>query len=323
MLNQTVIERIRQHDVLNVGVSLGFKGLSFRNALLNCWEGFDIDLARAVAVAVLGDVGKIHYMPLQSGDRFRALRDGVIDLGSFNSSITFQRESESEVSFVHPMLFDGEVLMTPASNLLEPVEQAKYTRERRIAAMRGSTTEENLKRYFGNLNLSCEIRLFDSPTQARQAYQLGECNIYCLDSYLLAGERAQLKDKEAHIILQDRISLEAMSPAVSSHDTQWLKAVTWIMRTLIEAENLQITSKNILEMSQEATGYLRTFLYPSEQHCKNLGLRPDFIRAIIHQIGNYGEIFQRNLGKYSELNQERRDNNLWSQGGMLYSPLFI
>ncbi|MFO6296659.1 transporter substrate-binding domain-containing protein [Rahnella selenatireducens] len=323
MPNQTVIEMIRQRDVLNVGVSLGFRGLSFRNAIKNCWEGFDIDLARAVAVAVFGDAGKIHYMPLQSGDRFRALRDGVIDLGSFNSSITFQREAESEVTFVHPMLFDGEVLMTPASNLLEPVEQASYTRKRRIAAMRGSTTEENLKRYFGNLNLSCEISLFDSPSQARQAYQHGECNIYCLDSYLLAGERAQLKDKDAHIILQDRISLETMSPAVASHDPQWLKAVTWIMRALIEAENLQVSSKNIHEMSQEATGYLKTFLYPSEQNCKNLGLRPEFIREIIHQVGNYGEIFQRNLGKYSELNQARRDNNLWSQGGMLYSPLFI
>ncbi|KAB8307825.1 MULTISPECIES: amino acid ABC transporter substrate-binding protein [Rahnella] len=323
MSNQTVIEMIRQRDVLNVGVSLGFRGLSFRNAVKNCWEGFDIDLARAVAVAVFGDAGKIHYMPLQSGDRFRALRDGVIDLGSFNSSITFQREAESEVTFVHPMLFDGEVLMTPASNLLEPVEQASYTRKRRIAAMRGSTTEENLKRYFGNLNLSCEISLFDSPSQARQAYQHGECNIYCLDSYLLAGERAQLTDKEAHIILQDRISLETMSPAVASNDPQWLKAVTWIMRALIEAENLQVSSKNIHEMSQEATGYLKTFLYPSEQNCKNLGLRPEFIREIIHQVGNYGEIFQRNLGKYSELNQARRDNNLWSQGGMLYSPLFI
>lgn len=323
MSNQTVIEMIRQRDVLNVGVSLGFRGLSFRNAVKNCWEGFDIDLARAVAVAVFGDAGKIHYMPLQSGDRFRALRDGVIDLGSFNSSITFQREAESEVTFVHPMLFDGEVLMTPASNLLEPVEQASYTRKRRIAAMRGSTTEENLKRYFGNLNLSCEISLFDSPSQARQAYQHGECNIYCLDSYLLAGERAQLTDKEAHIVLQDRISLETMSPAVASNDPQWLKAVTWIMRALIEAENLQVSSKNIHEMSQEATGYLKTFLYPSEQNCKNLGLRPEFIREIIHQVGNYGEIFQRNLGKYSELNQARRDNNLWSQGGMLYSPLFI
>jgi ABC-type amino acid transport substrate-binding protein len=323
MSSQTVIEMIRQRDVLNVGVSLGFRGLSFRNAVKNCWEGFDIDLARAVAVAVFGDAGKIHYMPLQSGDRFRALRDGVIDLGSFNSSITFQREAESEVTFVHPMLFDGEVLMTPASNLLEPVEQASYTRKRRIAAMRGSTTEENLKRYFGNLNLSCEISLFDSPSQARQAYQHGECNIYCLDSYLLAGERAQLTDKEAHIILQDRISLETMSPAVASNDPQWLKAVTWIMRALIEAENLQVSSKNIHEMSQEATGYLKTFLYPSEQNCKNLGLRPEFIREIIHQVGNYGEIFQRNLGKYSELNQARRDNNLWSQGGMLYSPLFI
>ncbi|WP_240618669.1 transporter substrate-binding domain-containing protein [Pectobacterium punjabense] len=247
MYEQSIIKRIQQHNVLNVGVSLGFKGLSQRDAVSNAWEGFDIDLARAVAISVLADSGKIHFVPLQSADRFQALRDGVIDLGTFNSSVTFQREVEFGVSFVHPMLFDGEVLMTSYNNLTQATPQAQFTRQRRIAAMRGSTTEENLTRYFAGLNLSCDIILFDSPRQARRAYQQGECDIYCLDSYLLAGEHVQLADKEQHLILDDRISLEVMAPAINSQDPQWHTATRWVMRALIEAENLGLNSHNSVQ----------------------------------------------------------------------------
>ncbi|WP_147194069.1 amino acid ABC transporter substrate-binding protein [Pantoea sp. MBD-2R] len=323
MIEHSVIKRIEQHDVLNVGVSLGFKGLSQRDAARNSWQGFDIDLARAVAISVLGDGGKIHFVPLQSADRFQALRDGVIDLGTFNASVTFQREAEYGVSFVHPMLFDGEVLMTPYSNLTQDAPKAQFTRRRRIAAMRGSTTEENLTRYFGMLNLPCEIILFDAPHQARQAYQQGECDIYCLDGYLLAGEQAQLTDADQHLILEDRISLEVMAPAVNAQDPQWHAAVRWIMRALIEAENLGLNSQNIIEKSDNPTGYLQTFLYPDPAFCHRLGLQPAFIRDIIFHVGNYGEIFERNLGKDSPLKQSRRDNKTWAEGGMLWSPLFI
>lgn len=323
MVEQSIIQQIKQRNVLNVGVSLGFKGLSSRDVTSNGWHGFDIDLARAVAVAVLGDSGKVHFVPLQSANRFQALQDGVIDLGTFNSSVTFQREVGFDVSFVHPMLFDGEVLMTSRRNLTEALPQARFTRRRRIAAMRGSTTEENLTRYFATLGLSCEIQLFDSPSQARLAYQRGECDIYCLDSYLLAGEHIQLTDKAQHLMLEDRISLEAMAPAVSSRDAQWHAAVRWIMRALIEAENLALNRGNVVEKSAGAGGYLQTFLWPDAALCDNLGLRSSFIRDVIQTVGNYGEIFERHLGKYSDLKQQRRDNRPWAQGGMLYSPLFI
>lgn len=323
MAEQSIIQRIKQHDILNVGVSLGFKGLSSRDTAGNSWSGFDIDLARAVAVSVLGDSGKIHFIPLQSANRFQALRDGVIDLGTFNASVTFQREAGFDISFVHPMLFDGEVLMTSRHNLTDTQPQARFTRSRRIAAMRGSTTEENLTRYFAALDLPCEIRLFDSPLQARLAYQRGECDIYCLDSYLLAGEHSQLADKEQHLILDDRISLEAMAPAVSSEDPQWHAAVRWVMRALIEAENLGLNSQNIAEKGKHPAGYLQTFLCPDTAMCQNLGLRDSFIRDVIRQVGNYGEIFERHLGSNSTLKQSRRDNRPWALGGMLYSPLFI
>nr|WP_323861605.1 transporter substrate-binding domain-containing protein [Xenorhabdus sp. 3] len=247
----------------------------------------------------------------------------MVDLGCFNSSITFQRESEHNVSFVHPMLFDGEILMTHVDNLINGIPEAKATKKRYIAAMRGSTTQENLERYFEELGLSCKIRLFDSPQDARESYQKGICNIYCLDSYLLAGERIQLKDKENHILLQDKISLEAMAPAVSSYDPLWHSAVSWIMKSLIEAENLGINRNNAHEKYKTSTGYLNKFLKPSKELCNKLGLQPEFTYKIISEIGNYGEIFERNLGRMSILNQERKDNKPWSEGGMLYSPLFI
>ncbi|MBW7981942.1 transporter substrate-binding domain-containing protein [Enterobacillus tribolii] len=323
MTYHSVSERVRQRNVLNVGVSLGFKGLSVRDPIHNRWEGFDIDLARAVAAAVLGDSRKINFIPLQTSDRFTALRDGVIDLGTFNASITFQREADYGITFVHPMLFDGEVLMTPVTNLSEPVCEARMTRKRRVAALRGSTTQENLRNYFDRLGLDCDIMLFDSPLQARQAYQNGLCDLYCLDYYLLAGERAQLPNKEMHIILHDRISLEAMSPAVCSHDPAWISAVGWVMKSLIEAESLNICSKVVDEVYREADGYTKTFLQPGEGLCRRLGLLPEFTREVISQVGNYGEIFNRNLGDKSALKLERRDNYPWASGGMLYSPLFI
>ncbi|EIS1494308.1 transporter substrate-binding domain-containing protein [Salmonella enterica] len=323
MSETSVVSRIKQNDALNVSVSLGFKGLSQHDPIHQRWEGFDIDLARAVAIAILGSDNKINFVPLQSADRFQALRDGIIDLGTFNSSVTFRREVEFGISFVHPMLFDGEVLMTSRSNLAEAIPKAQFTRHRRIAAMRGSTTEENLIRYFTALNLSCEIIQFDSPQQARQAYQNGECEIYCLDSYLLAGEHVQLSESEQHLILDDRISLEAMAPAVTAEDPQWRTAVCWIMRALIEAENLGLDRLNINEKSRDPFGYLRTFLCPDALICQQLGLQPDFIRNIISRTGNYGDIFERHLGKYSLLKQPRRDNKIWAAGGMLWSPLFI
>lgn len=323
MFEQSVIQRIIRDDVLNVGVSLGFKGLSQCDVVSNQWEGFDVDLARAVAVSILGDSRKIHFVPLQSADRFQALRDGVIDLGTFNSSVTFQREAQFDVSFVHPMLFDGEVLMTSLDNLTGIYPQVQFTRQRRVAALRGSTTKDNLSRYFSSMDLHCEIVQFDSPQLARQAYQRNECDIYCLDRYLLAGEHAQLKDRDQHVILEDRISLEAMSPAVAAKDAQWHTAVRWIMRSLIEAENLNIYSYNINDNEKDPTGYLRTFLYPEPSLCQRLGIRPSFVRDVIRTIGNYGEIFDRNLGMKSQLKQTRRENKRWADGGMLWSPLFI
>ncbi|PHM48865.1 transporter substrate-binding domain-containing protein [Xenorhabdus miraniensis] len=318
-----VIQRIKTHDVLNVGVSLGFIGLSFREDHNSDWEGFDIDLAKAVAIAVLGNSERINFIPLQSGDRFQALKENIIDLGCFNASITFQREIIHYVSFVHPMLFDGEILMTHMDNLINAVPEAKATKKRCIAAMRGSTTQENLERYFGELGLNCEVKLFESPKHAREAYQKGICNIYCLDSYLLSGERIQLEEKEKHILLKDRISLEAMSPTVSSYDPLWHSAVSWVMKSLVEAENLGLNKHNIHEKYNISTGYLNRFLKPSKELCNKLGLQAEFTYKIISEIGNYGEIFERNLGKNSILNQERRKNKPWAEGGMLYSPLFI
>ncbi|CDG89426.1 hypothetical protein [Xenorhabdus bovienii] len=133
----------------------------------------------------------------------------------------------------------------------------------------------------------------------------------------------QLEDQEKHLLLKDRISLEAMSPVVSSYDPLWHSAVSWVMKALIEAENLSINKNNVHAKYKNSTGYLNKFLKPPKDFCKKLGLQAEFTYKIISEIGNYGEIFERNFGKRSILNQERRDNKPWAEGGMLYSPLFI
>jgi ABC-type amino acid transport substrate-binding protein len=316
---------IKKRGAINAGVSLGFKGFSIQDEVTNHWKGFDIDIARAVAAGVFGDSRCVNYIPLQSGNRFSALQEGLIDLGVFNSSITFTREVFHDVRFIQPILFDGEALLTRLSNLYEGEKALNSTsvKNKKIAAMYGSTTKENLIRYFSSRNLSFEIILFDSPTEARKAYELGECDLYCLDYYLLSGEKSVLRDSEQHVILNDVVSLEAMSPAVSNKDTQWAMAVSWIIRSLIEAEELGITSRNIQTLNISADSYVEKFLCPDKKICELLGLVENFTQKVISEVGNYSEIFARNLGKNSELKLERRDNKLRSEGGLLYSPLFI
>lgn len=325
MAVDNLIKVIQRRGSLNAGVSLGFRGLSHRNETSGDWQGFDIDIARAVAAGVLGDSRAINYFPLQSGDRFDALNNGLIDIGTYNSSITFSREVAHGVKFVQPILFDGEALLTSRKNLRQAVLEMNChsLKNRVIAAMRGSTTQENLLRFFKSKNLTCEIVQFDSPAEARQAYEDGRCDVYCLDYYLLAGEKSLLSQPDQHVILNDVVSREAMSPAVSGHDSQWVAAVSWIIRTLIEAEELGISSDNVNTLNVPEESYIRQFLYPKKELCAMLGLPENFTRTVIAQVGNYAQIFDRNLGVNSAMNLQRRENKLRSNGGLLYSPLFI
>ncbi|KPC28949.1 Amino-acid binding protein [Pseudomonas savastanoi pv. glycinea] len=310
---------IKKRGYLRVGVSLGLIGLSSKNSEGE-WSGFDVDLARAVSVAIFGDDQCIEYFPLASNDRFDALQQNIIDLGCFNSSITFSRETISEVKFCHPMLFDGEMLMTKsAGGMSRPIVSGEI----RVAALEGSTTGDNLNRYFREQNLKGVVHLYKTFDDARNAYNLDVCNYYCLDGYLLSGEQTKLRDSRDHVILEQMISREAMSPATLSSKIQLTSAVTWVLRSIIESENIGINSHNLNAFYELENWYIRKYLHPDPRISSKLGISPSFTADVVKNVGNYEEIFERHLGSKSILRQTRRENRLRSVGGLLYSPLFI
>jgi len=306
------LSAIRKRGYLRSGVSLGLTGLSeYRDGY---WSGFDIDVAKAVATLILDDASPIEFVPLASERRFEALKSKDIDIGTFNSSINIGRIAKYGVHFVHPILFDGELIMQRKGESASTVT---------VAALQGSTTEENLNRYFTENRINAIIKNHKTFDEARDAYETGMCNAYCLDGYLLAGERLKLSVPSEHIIKPERISLEAMSPAVRAEDISLWRIASLATSILIEAENLSIDQENLHEHVSSPRLYVHSFLNPSADFCKGLNISKGAVKSLLTAVGNYADVFERNLGAKSALQQPRRENQLRKNGGILFSPLFI
>lgn len=320
-----VIDDIRSRGFIRAGVSLGFHGFSDRDPDTGRWDGFDVELARAVASAILGDADAVEFRPLASADRFAFLDQGEIDLGTFNASVTQSRDLLERVRFTHPMLFDGEALLTRAAHASgHDADDALLTFHPRIAALRGSTTEANLRRFFESRQLKCDILLYTSPAEAREAYEAGHCDMYCLDRYLLSGERTRLSEPAEHTILPYVVSREVMAPFVSEYDQSWYSTVTWIMRSLIEAESIGIvTEGDIGHFDSKPNTYEHRFLNPSRSICEKLNLDTHFVKSVIGAVGHYGTLFENTLGEHSDIQAPRRENRPWAHGGLLWCPNFI
>jgi len=222
------------------------------------------------------------------------------------------------------MLYDGEALMVRTSEM-EEIDSKLGVRalpQRIVAVQQGATTAANLERFFGEYAVDYQLRPYATPQAALEAYANGECNIYALDLIPLVGERLRLPDPKAHLILDEPISKEAMGPVVSARDSAWIRAVTWIMRSLIEAEELGLNSSNCQRRPEMDLPHLQAFLHPSQDKLDRLGLQSSFPYKILQQVGNYAEVFNNNLGAASPLNMPRLRNMLSSQGGLLISPSF-
>lgn len=315
-----IIKTIKARGYLKAGVSLGINGLSYFDQHNKLWKGFDIDFAKAISTALLGNCDSIEFIPLQSNERFSALQENRIDIGTFNATLTLRREVNFGLLFIEPILFDGEAFMV--RNIDHPCKLGNM-KSRVVSAIRGSTTLRNLENYFIKNKLSYEVIEYNTPDQALSAYELGDCNIHCLDRILLAGERLRLKNPDDHIILPDIVTREAMSPVVSCRDPFWYMTAKWIIKSLIEAEELNISQANIKEKKSVAIGYEKEFLEPDHDLCNKLGVIKNFVEEIITQVGNYADIYHRHLGDNSKLKLTRGENTLRSNGGLLFSPLFL
>ncbi|WP_250465956.1 MULTISPECIES: transporter substrate-binding domain-containing protein [unclassified Caballeronia] len=320
----SVLREIRRRGHLLAGVSKGIIGLSSRDPQTGHWQGFDVELARAIAVAVLGDASAIEFFPIAPDQRCVAVASGQVDVGTFNASATLGRELEHGVIFPKAMLYDGEALMVKAVDMvgLDARQGVRVLANRIVAVQRGATTQVNLERYFGARELAYVQRSYATPAEALQAYAEGECTLYALDRIPLTGERLRLPDPDAHVILDDHISKEAMGPVIRYGDPAWQRAIAWIMRVLIEAEELGINAGNCDDLAKKGPAHVREFLNASEDKSKTLGLQPRFALRIVQQVGNYADIFAAHLGHASPLKLPRLKNDLWSRGGLLISPEF-
>jgi ABC-type amino acid transport substrate-binding protein len=316
------IERIHQRGFIRAGVSQGIRGLSLYEPAQRVWQGFDVELAKALALAVTGDRDAVEFVPTAPSARFEAVSRGDLDIGTFNASATLGRELDNGLVFPQPMLHDGEAFLVRTAELQPHGAPSVATLERRVVAVqRGATSRANLERWFRKEGLAFELVEHATPQQALQAYAQGECNLYALDRIPLTGERLRLADPELHTVLDPGVSKEAMGPVVRAADPIWVRAVTWVMRCLIEAEERGISRAMCSGGAPLPSAHLE-FLQPPPGRCRQMGLVDHFVQGVIGGVGNYAEIFDRTLGLGSTLNLTRGRNALWCHGGLLISPSF-
>jgi general L-amino acid transport system substrate-binding protein len=306
---------VKQRGALVCGVSEGILGFSAQTD--QGWAGFDVDLCRALAAAVFGDAGKVRYVPLGANDRFTALQSGAIDVLSRNSTWTMSRETEFKLVFPAATYFDGQGFLirktVPATSALE-------LDNTRVCVQSGTTTELNLLDYFRANHMRLEPVAFESARDAVSAYEAGRCDVFTSDVSQLHAERIGLAHPDDHVILPDIISKEPLGPAVRQGDEQWASIVKWTIFALIDAEELGVSSTTIDEAVRSAKPDIRRLVGTEGNFGEQAGLTRDWAVRIVRQVGNYGEVFERNVGTESKLGIPRGLNHLWTTGGILYAP---
>ncbi len=283
------------------------------------WRGLDVDTARAVAAAVFGDADKVKYTPLTAKTRFTALQSGEIDVLTRNCTMTLGRDTDLGLDFVQVNYYDGQGFLV--SKKLG-VKSAKELDGASVCVLPGTTTELNVADYFRSNGMKMNPVVIENTAELAKAFFAGRCDCLTSDASQLAGTRAVAPNPQDYIILPEIISKEPLAPAVRHGDNQWKDIVNYSVLAMIEAEELGITSKNVDDMLKSEDPKIMRFLGVTEGNGKALGLDEKFAYNIVKQVGNYGEVFERNVGVNTPLGIERGLNALWTNGGLMYSPPF-
>ncbi len=284
------------------------------------WKGLDVDTARAVAVAVFGDLkDRIRWVPLTAKTRFTALQSKEIDLLTRNATVTLSRDTALGLDFVQVNYYDGQGFMVTKAL---GVKSAKELSGATVCVLPGTTTEQNAADFFRSNNMEWKTVTIESTAELAQAFYAGRCDVITSDASQLAGLRASAPKPGDYMILPEIISKEPLAPAVRHGDNAWKDIVNWSVLAMIDAEELGITSQNVDEMLKSTNPKIQRFLGVSPGNGAALGLHEKFAYNIIKQVGNYGEVFERNVGVDTPLGIERGLNALWTNGGLMYSPPF-
>ncbi|AMS43826.1 amino acid ABC transporter substrate-binding protein [Aminobacter aminovorans] len=307
---------VKQRDKLTCGVSQGVAGFSAPDDA-GKWSGFDIDFCRAVAAAVLGDPEKVSYVPLSTKERFTALQSGGVDVLSRQTTWTLSRDSSLGIRFVGTAYYDGQGFMIRKAL---GVDSALKLDGATVCTEQGTTTEQNVADYFSTHKMKYEPVVIDSADGIIKAFDTGRCDVYTTDASALYAQRLKLTDPAAYVVLPEIISKEPLGPAVRQGDDKWFNIVRWTLFALLEAEELGITKDNAEAGLSSDNPAIKRFLGAEGDSGQQLGLDPRWSYNIISKVGNFGEIFERNLGHSSELKIDRGVNALWNAGGLMYAP---
>jgi general L-amino acid transport system substrate-binding protein len=310
------LDTVKQRGAINCGVSTGLPGFSDRDAK-GAWSGFDVDFCRALAAAVFNDPSKVTYVPLIADERFQALKSGKIDVLSRNSTWTIEREATLGLLFTAILYHDGQgflVLHRPNISSALELDNAK------VCVQKGTTTEQNLPGFFKFNSMSYEPHIVQTVAEALKGLEDGTCDVFTADQSALYAERTQLSKPADAIILPDLISKEPLGPVVRNDDVNWFNLVKWVAFGLIDADELGVTSQDIDKALASSKPEVRRLTGAEGGFGKSLGVDDAFVLNAVKAVGNYDEIFERNLGAGSKLGIPRGLNQLWSTGGVLYAP---
>ncbi|MCA6112468.1 amino acid ABC transporter substrate-binding protein [Bradyrhizobium cenepequi] len=312
---KTLKRTMRRGDVL-CGVNKGLPGFSIPDEKGN-WTGFDVDFCRAVAAAIFDDPSKAKFVPLDASERFKELQSRKVDILSRNSTWSMSRETNYDLYFPAVAYYDGEGFMLPRSR---NIDSALDLNGSKVCVQGDTTTALNLADYFRANNMKYTEMKFGKLEDVIKAYDSGQCDTLTADASQLYALRLNLAKPNDHIILPDIISKEPLAPVVRQRDDDWMMIVKWTLYAMINAEELGITSKNIDEALKSKKPEVMRLVGTEGSYGENLGLTKDWAARIIRRVGNYGEIYDRNVGSESKLKIPRGLNQLWSAGGIQYAP---
>ncbi|HBQ99849.1 MAG TPA: amino acid ABC transporter substrate-binding protein [Cyanobacteria bacterium UBA11691] len=316
--SQSRLDVVKNRGTLICGVDGGIPGFSFVDETGE-YSGIDVDVCKAVAAAVLGDSDAVEYRNLDSTERFTALAGGEVDMLSRNTTWTTSRDTTVGLEFAPTTFYDGQGMMVRQDSGITSLEDFEG---KAVCVEAGTTTELNLTDNMREAGVTFETVTFQQADPAYAAYAEERCEGMTSDKSQLIARRSTLPNPEEHILLDVTMSKEPLGPLTLNNDSTWFDVVKWVTYGLIEAEELGITQANVEESKGSEDPTIRRFLGVEGDLGTGLELDNDFMVNVISSVGNYGEVYERNLGKESQFQLDRGQNDLWTRGGLLYSPPF-
>jgi len=314
------LDDVKAAGELKCGVSTGLAGFALANAN-GVWDGFDVAVCRAVAAAVLGDGNAVKFVPTTGKTRFTALASGEIDILARNTTWTFSRDVDLKFEFAGVNYYDGQGFMAPKAL---GISSAKELDGATVCIQTGTTTELNLADFFRANGISYDPVPIETNSEAQAQYLAGACDVYTTDASGLASTRATFESPDDHMVLPEIVSKEPLGPLVRHGDNNWGDIVRWTLNALITAEELGVTSMNVAKHSSEAgkNPEVNRLLGTEGDLGGMLGLDKAWASRAIAVNGNYGEIFEKNIGVNTPIGIARGLNASWTEGGLIYSAPF-